>query len=207
MIDRLENLFRDAGLDYPLHQLEVRETDYLPEPAGIQGNIVYRAKGVSEDQFLRSAVAAIATKVYKELDEEHLHKWTYALFYLTPTTGTMVQNALATSTQGFKEAVESLGSPVARLSAIHCFNALIKAGTSYADAKTINLAQWGNTSDFITGKRACSLLPLLGAYAPQRLYAYFPDAVVSLIFDRLKEVTHTEVRSKFSEVIRSVFKS
>lgn len=204
MIDQLENKFREAGLVYRFDQLQLKEVDFLPEPAVLKDGILYKVRGPSSDQILVSACGSIATQVYRNLSEEMEEKWRLALFSPTPTVVATVQRALSDSTS-FVDAVNSLGSPITRLVAIHLFNALIKSGVAFEDAKNIDLSQWGCTADLATGRRSCSLLPLLGAYSPSRLYSYFPDAVTSLVINGMSQIAYSDVRGKFSEIVRDVF--
>jgi hypothetical protein len=205
VIDQLESKFREAGLVYAFDKLELKDADFLPEPAALCDGVLYRVRsGPTQDQVLASACAAIATQVYKDLTEERENQWKLALFYPTATSSNLIRQALIAGTS-FQQAVESLSSPVTRLVAIHCFNALIRSGMSFEDAKNVDLSKWGSTADLATGKRPCSLLPLLGAYAPVRLYSYFPDAVTALVMNGLNQITYSEVRSKFSEVVKAVF--
>lgn len=204
MIDRLKSRFGEAGLTYSFKGLTEETCGFLPEPACLSEGKLSLLDGVDPDTQFQAAVGAVALDVFRKMDEKQRQRWELALFQVNPASFRLIQEALKSSS-GFKEAVESLESPVTRLVAIHLFNALIKGGVSYTTAQSADLSQWGSTAELVSGKRLCSLLPLLGAYAPARLYGYFPDAVTSLVVDGLKPITYSEVRSTFADVVKVCF--
>lgn len=204
MIDTIKAKLSEAGLKFNLDRVKTQEVDFLPDAASFDGRTIYMRRRAGDDAKLHDAIAAIAMSVFLEMDDERLDQWRLALF--SPVTDPVAPIEAAMAEAGsFEDAVGHLDSPVTRLLAVHLFNALLKSGMSFEDAKGVDLASWGGTASLCSGQVRASLLPLLGAYAPARLYNFFPDAVAALVTDGLKAVAHTEVRAAFAGVIREAF--
>ena len=204
MIDKLKSRFGEVGLTFPFNKVDVEEVDYLPEPATFNEGKLFLLKSANDDQKFRSAVEAIALDVYTKMDDVAATIWSHALYKTNPATVMLVREAV-TSSSGYEAAIQSLQSPIVRLIAIHLLNALIKSGVSYENAKGTDFTTWGGTASLASGESVFSLLPLLGAYAPTRVYTYFPDSIASLVCDKLGSITHSEVRAAYTDVLKSAF--
>lgn len=204
MIDKLKSRFGEVGLTFPFNKVDVEEVDYLPEPATFHEGKLFLLKSANQEQQFRSAVEAIALEVYTGMDDLVATIWSNALYKTNAATVMLIREAV-TENSGYEAAVQSLQSPIVRLIAVHLFNALIKSGVSYENAKGVDFATWGGTSALASGGSIFSLLPLLGAYAPARVYTYFPESIASLVCDKLGCITHSEVRAAYTDVLKSAF--
>jgi hypothetical protein len=204
VIDKLKSRFGEVGLTFPFNRVDVEEVEYLPEPAAFHEGKLFLLKSADKEQQFRSAVEAVALEVYTGMDDLAVTIWSNAFYKTNPAAVTLIREAV-TGSVGYEEAVASLQSPIVRLIAIHLFNALIKSGTSYESAKGLDFSTWGGTTSLASGGTVFSLLPLLGAYAPARIYTYFPESIASLVCDRLSCVTHGEVRAAYADVLKSAF--
>lgn len=95
------------------------------------------------------------------------------------------------------------GSAVARLVAIHIFNALRLQHIPFADSVGVDIKTWGPTTEFATGTKYYSLNPLM-AYVPRDCVDCFGWAFAELIVNNCQCVVESSTRYAFKKVIRQV---
>ena len=138
-------------------------------------------------------------------DAEQCARWERKLVFPKREQLEQVQHLLKQGNgKSFSELVRSISEPVTRLVAIHTFNALIANGVSFANARTVDLRDWGATTGFFAMEAPFSLLPLLGAYCPRDLYESYASAFESLALDDLAPVRHSQVRDFFASLIKQL---
>jgi hypothetical protein len=200
----LRNKLKEAGLEFPVPASYTTD-EALPDGAHYADGKLLVSNQEPEAK-LRASIFAIALDVYRRFTPDQQTCWTNALFSPCSEAISEIQSALdSDDVASFGDVVEKLDTPVDRMVAIHLFNALIKSGTSFEDARGIDLLTWGGTSPLATGDVQCSLLPLLGAYAPSALYYFFPNAVVALVMDKLADISHEQVQAHFADIVKRVF--
>jgi hypothetical protein len=205
MLDFVESRFSAIGLRPELGDLKVVRSGDTPDIARVHGNeLVLADKTFPKEEMLVHITRAIGFSQLEKFSEETAEKWRLALVPASMTRVRTVQQHL-TESSSFTEALDKMDMPVTRLLAVHLFNGLIAGGMSFANAKTVDLEKWGSTSELVFGKKMFSLLPLLGAYAPQLVATSFPIALVDLVVNNLSSITHSDVRAEFSNLIVEVF--
>lgn len=205
MLDVVQSRFTAVGLKLEMDDLKVVRSAETPDIARIHGDeLILADKTFPKDEMIVHITRAIGFAQAEKFTEETRQRWQLALVPASLTRVRTIQQHLASSTS-FNDALDKMDMPVTRLLAIHLFNGLIAGGMSFANAQTADLEKWGATSDLVFGKKMFSLLPLLGAYAPQLIATNFPLALVELVANNLGSVTHSDVRAEFSNLIVQVF--
>lgn len=204
MLDFVESRFNAIGLKPELDFKVVRSAE-TPDIARIHDDeLILADKTFPKDEMLVHITRAVGFDRASKFTEETANRWKLALVPASLTRVRTIQQHLASSAS-FSDALQKMDMPVTRLLAIHLFNGLIAGGMSFANAQTADLEKWGATSDLVFGKKLFSLLPLLGAYAPQLVATCFPIALTDLVANNLNSVTHSDVRAEFSNLIVEVF--
>jgi hypothetical protein len=205
MLDFVESRFNAIGLKAELDDVRVIRSPDAPDFACMQdGVLVLADKTFPKDEMLVHIVRAIGFNQQERFTPETAGKWSQALIPASLTRVKTIQQHLR-SAVSFEAALGEMDMPVTRLLAIHLFNALISAGTSFANAQSVDFEKWGSTQDLVFGKSMFSLLPLLGAYAPRLTATCFPIALTELVCNNLSCVTHSDVRAEFSNLIVECF--
>ena len=104
----------------------------------------------------------------------------------------------------FQSIVQSIERATDRLVAIHLSNGLLSNGQTAISSRNINVLQWGTTSEFATGQKPYSLIPLVSVYAPAGIYQHFNAAFADNILSNLSSVAETSVRSAYQSLIHKV---
>ena len=104
----------------------------------------------------------------------------------------------------FQSIVQSIKRATDRLVAIHLSNGLLSNGQTAISSRNINVLQWGTTSEFATGKKPYSLIPLISVYAPAGIYQHFNAAFADNILSNLSSVAETSVRSSYQYLIHKI---
>jgi hypothetical protein len=104
----------------------------------------------------------------------------------------------------FQSIVQSIERATDRLVAIHLSNGLLSNGQTAISSRNINVLQWGTTSEFATGQKPYSLIPLVSVYAPSDIYQHFNAAFADNILSNLSSVAETSVRSAYQSLIHKV---
>ena len=104
----------------------------------------------------------------------------------------------------FQSIVQSIKRATDRLVAIHLSNGLLSNGQTAISSRNINVLQWGTTSEFATGQKPYSLIPLVSVYAPAGIYQHFNAAFADNILSNLSSVAETSVRSAYQSLIHKV---
>lgn len=204
MLDFVESRFNAIGLKPELDFKVVRSAE-TPDIARVHDDeLILADKTFPKDEMLVHITRAIGFDRASKFTEETANRWKLALIPASLTRVRTIQQHLASSAS-FSDALQKMDMPVTRLLAIHLFNGLIAGGMSFANAQTADLEKWGATSDLVFGKKLFSLLPLLGAYAPQLVATSFPIALTDLVANNLNSITHSDVRAEFSNLIVEVF--
>jgi|KBSSwiStaDraftv2_1062776.scaffolds.fasta_scaffold00022_120 hypothetical protein len=207
MLDVVESRFNAIGLKPDLNDLKVVRSGNTPDIARVaDGELILADKTFPKEEMLVHITRAIGFAQAERFTEETTNRWCLALVPASLTRIKAVQQSLSSSSS-FTDALDKMDMPVTRLIAVHLFNALISGGMSFANAKTVDFEKWGSTSDLVFGKKMFSLLPLLGAYAPQLIATSFPLALTDLVCNNLACVTHSDVRAEFSNLIVEIFNS
>lgn len=202
-INAVRSKFTAAGL--VLKDFKIITVQHLPEVCRVEGDtlLVGSSSSLSSSEGLRHVAAAVGEDAWEQLSDDNKDRWEMALV-TAQTPRVMEVQAAIRSSISYQEAVEKIPSPVTRLVAINVANSLIGNGVSIQNAAGVDLESWGCTRDYARGSVPYSLLPLLGAYAPRLLVRSFPDAFSAMIVDDLKDVTHTDVRREFKDLITSL---
>jgi hypothetical protein len=104
----------------------------------------------------------------------------------------------------FQAIVQSIERATDRLVAIHLSNGLLSNGQTVVSSKNINVLQWGTTSEFATGQKPYSLIPLVSVYAPADVYQHFNAAFADCILSGLSSVAETSVRTAYMSLVHKV---
>jgi hypothetical protein len=204
MLDFVESRFSAIGLKPDLDLKVVRSSE-TPDIARVHGQeLILADKSFPKEEMLVHITRAVGFDRMSKFTEDTANRWKLALVPASLTRVRTIQQHLASSTS-FTDALDKMDMPVTRLLAIHLFNGLINGGMSFANAKTVDFEKWGATTDLVFGKKMFSLLPLLGAYAPQLVATHFPIALTDLVCNNLSSITHSDVKAEFSNLIVEVF--
>lgn len=205
MLDFVESRFNAVGLKPELGDLRVVRSGNTPDIARVHGDeLILADKNFPKEEMLVHVTRAIGFARANQFSEATAQTWKLALVPSSLTRVRTIQQHLVSS-DSFMDALDKMDMPVTRLLAVHLFNGLIYGGMSFANAKTVSLEQWGATSDLVFGKKLFSLLPLLGAYAPELVATSFPIALTELVANNLGSITHSDVKAEFSNLIVQVF--
>jgi len=131
-------------------------------------------------------------------------RWTEKLVHPLKEQVDAAQHALEQGHATYSKAVESLKTAVGRLVAIHLYNGLIFNQITIAEAAKVDLRSWGTTSQLANLSVPFSLIPLLSAYAPKKVYDDYGVALSDLAFNSMKSVKETTVGEAFKTLIMSV---
>jgi hypothetical protein len=104
----------------------------------------------------------------------------------------------------FQAIVQSIERATDRLVAIHLSNGLLSNGQTVVSSRNLNVLQWGTTSEFATGQKPYSLIPLVSVYAPADVYQHFNAAFADCVLSDLSSVAETSVRTAYKSLIHKV---
>jgi hypothetical protein len=210
MLDFVESRFNAIGLKPELGDLKVVRSSDTPEVARVDGDqLILAETTLPKDEMLVHITKALGFARMAMFTDEEKERWNLALIHAAQTRVQKVKFQLSTAATAtnFNEILDSIDLPVTKLLAIHLFNALIAGGMSFANAKDVDFDEWGSTSEMALGHKPFSLIPLLGAYAPRGIATIYSEALADLVCNGLNSVTHSDVRSEFSNLIVELFNS
>lgn len=107
----------------------------------------------------------------------------------------------------FLDIVQSMDRATDRLVAIHLANGLISNGQNASSSRNINVLEWGTTSEFASGKKPYSLIPLVSVYASADVYQHFNHAFADTVLSGLGSVCESSVQRAYLDLVHSVTKS
>lgn len=103
----------------------------------------------------------------------------------------------------YRSVVESFTGAIERLIALHLANALISQRLSIEDAYNIDVANWPATTQFASGKKAYSIIPLATAYCDPSCVESYGHAFYCRVMSKLA-CGRKDVKEAFVGVIDSV---
>ncbi len=133
--------------------------------------------------------------------------WNKQLVAADPSVGAAFDAKLSSGQfSSWRALVESFDGAVNRLVALHIANALIANGMPIGDAVGLKVVDWPMTSEFATGKRPMSIIPLTSAYCDANQIASFGAAFAASITGSLS-CSRTDVKRVLKQCIDTVVAS
>jgi hypothetical protein len=121
----------------------------------------------------------------------------------------LADQELRKTCHSYEEVLQSYphkGNSVPRLIAVHLANALIANNIPYADSVGVDILSWGPTSEFASGKKYYSLVPLTSAYCPKSVHEDFGVAFAEWLVGDLACVQDSTVAYALKGIMRNILK-
>jgi hypothetical protein len=154
---------------------------------------------------VKVALSELGDYVLKTAEPIHKKMWDDRLVAATPDQVNRFQGHLSSGKfMRFAEIVKATVTATDRLVAIHLANGLLAQGQSLVSAQNIEVVHWGTTSEFATGKRLYSLIPLLSVYAPADVYQHFGSAFADSVMNNLSSVIEKSTQTAYLSLVTKV---
>jgi len=158
----------------------------------------------SRDRDVTGAVTEhIGDYCFETLSRDKKNAWKSML---TPADPAHINNFMAAllSAATYRESIEAPSNPVERLTYIHLINALVKNGFSITSAKGRDVRTLECTKSYAKGERCHSLVPLVSAYTPSKIWKSFGASFAQAVENGMEACCHTAVRQKYCDIIKSI---
>lgn len=174
-----------------------------------QGINLYPQRLLADPKAVETVLREFGTLVFRGMSVADKKHWEKKHSLPTPEQidafSTRINSQeVQTHVRTYSELVDTFNTAVDRLVALNLANALLANGVKFSTSKGVDIKTYGATTDYASGRRYHSLVPLVSAYADRLVNASYGAAFADYIVNDLKSVRESSTAEALRHMVKSL---